>query len=548
MNIVGQGNLPFMSTDGEPNVAGDAKPKSPSDRRRMFRDACLILFCGAAFRFLYQIAFRPCWSGDSLGYSSMFYYWTQHTYSTSERPPVFALFLGLAQWLAGDRPLASGMGTASQYLVVWLQGILGLAAALVVYASLRALEVRPRIALAGGLAFSVIGAVCLFERLILTELLALFFITFGSFFFICSTRALQARADFRWPAMSGGLCFTLAILTRPENVVFFVTLIGFLFLLCIRTRFRTSLHWASWRLVRLALLLAVSTAPLVILWMSWNLLSIGQFRLNTLTGVTRTESVYNLFDRVDSADRVAGDLLQKSYLLKNRNGTIYRHHVWEAMPELTRAWQLGLLPVRYEERLPSNRHVLELRHWLERHFGLRERIVVNGVLLVQPIDLYDYLGVLSGRLAWRYPTIYVGNVVDNFLTDTFDYSYAPPEPAETNNPHAPEGGSVVRHVRLYNVAVWINRIEAPLLKLGYVVLLGYVLFSPLVIFGATDESLLRNSAVVGLAVAAFSVVAVSCAVAAYYPEHGIPFLGVLLVCACFAVDNRKGLVRALSGR
>jgi hypothetical protein len=283
----------------------------------------------------------------------------------------------------------------------------------------------------------------------------------------------------------------------------------------------------------------------MVLWMSWTLLSIGEFRFNTFTGITRTESVYNLFDRVEPADKVAGNLLEKSYLLKNRNGVVYRHHVWVAMPELFQAAQLGLLPVPFKEPAPSNRHILELRHWLDRRFGLHEHMVSGGLLLVQPVDLYDYLGALSGRLAWRNPSVYIRNVVDNFFRDTFSYSYAPPSPTETEDPRAPEGGSAVRQLRLYELALWINRIEAPLLSLAYVVLLGYVLFSPLLIFGGSDEYLLRDSAVVMLAVAAFSVTAASCVVAAYYPQHGIPFLGVLIICVCYALQNHDRILRAL---
>lgn len=502
---------------------------------RTLRDVALIAGCGGAFRVLYQIAFKPCWSGDSHVYTSMFYLWTQHYYSNSYRPPVYALFLGLVQWLAGQAPTPT---MASVYSAVYLQSLLGLVAALAVYASLRVLEVRPRIALAGGLAFSLIGAVCIFELLILTELLSLVTVTLGSCLFLRALHDLVAQKGFRWPALASGLCFSFAILTRPENLVFFTTLVALVMLLCVRCHFLVRVRWATWPLARLALLLVASAAPLVVLWMSWTLLNIGQFRIAIITGVTRTESVYNLFDRVEPKDRVAGALLQKSYLYKNSSGEIYRHHIWFALPELLQAAQLGQLPITPRERTPSNRYLVELRRWLDRLFGLHEHMVANGQVIFQPVDLYDYLGDLSGRLARRYPTVYMRNVLTNFFGDTFRYSYPPPSPAETENPRAPEGGGVVRNLGLYKVALWINWIEAPLLTASYVVLLGYVLFSPLLFFSGREEAILHDGGVFALAVAAFSVVIASCVVAAYYPEHGVSFFGVLVICVCFALHNR----------
>ena len=82
----------------------------------------IILACGTAFRLIYQMAYKPFWSGDSHGYSLVFYDWTiRHTYSIAERPPVYSLSLGLVQWLAGKAPVEYGMGVTSQYLVIRLQ-------------------------------------------------------------------------------------------------------------------------------------------------------------------------------------------------------------------------------------------------------------------------------------------------------------------------------------------------------------------------------------------------------------------------------------------
>ena len=209
------------------------------------------------------------------------------------------------------------------------------------------------------------------------------------------------------------------------------------------------------------------------------------------------------------------------------------------MPELEEAANAGALPIEVHEHLPTNRLLLGVRHWLNRNLGFQEHMVVNGQMIFQPVDLYDYLGVLSSKLERCYPAAYLHNVIDNFFTDTFRYDYAPPSPTETENPQAPEGGSAVRSVAIYEVALWINRIESPFLTAAYVVLLLFVLASPWIFFAGREETLLRDAAVCILAISAFAVIAASCVVAAYYPEHGIAFFGVLVICVCYALNNRE---------
>ncbi len=515
------------------------KSRVRSDRRTCIFHVAIILASGAAFRLIYQIAYRPFWSGDSSDYTDMFYLWARHTYSTAKRTPVYALFLGLVQRLAGDAPSHSGMGVPSQYLAVRLQSLLGLLAALLVYFSLRALAVRPKLALAGGICFAWVGGICLFEMFVLSELLSLFFLMVGTWFFLCCMRAVNNRTGIASLALLGGVCFGLAILTRPENLVFFVAITFVLVAIAVRCWYLPSMKWAAGPLTKVALLLAVSTAPLVLCWMTWNLVSFGQFRINTLNGLTSTESTYNMFNLVDTDDRVVGAVMWRSYLLKNGDGHIYRHHVWFALPILEQAWRNGLLPIASPRmHLSENAWVIEARNWLGRQLGINEQVRV-----FQPVDLWDYVGHVSWKLAKKYPSLYVHNVLDNFASDTFDYSIPPPSPSEIEDPRAPEGGSVVRNSALYTVTVWINRLEAPLLTASYVVLLSYILFSPLVLLGRDREHLLRDGAVVALAMGAFATILCSCVFAAYYPQHGVPFMGVLVICVVFAVSNVRRIVQ-----
>lgn len=83
-----------------------------------------------------------------------------------------------------------------------------------------------------------------------------------------------------------------------------------------------------------------------------------------------------------------------------------------------------------------------------------------------------------------------------------------------------------------------------MLTAGYVVLLGYILFSPLLLLGRNREHLLRNGAVVALAMGTFATILCSCVFAAYYPQHGVPFMGVLVLCAVFAVNNLERVLGA----
>lgn len=457
---------------------------------------------------------------------------------------MYALFLGLVQWLVGDAPSHYGMGVPSQYLVVRLQCLLGLLAAVLVYFSLRALAVRPKLALIGGISFALVGAVCLFELYVLSEVLSLFFLMLGTWLFLCCVRAANNRAGIAPLAMLAGVCFGIAILTRPENLVFFLAITLVLAVLAIRCCYLPDMKWAARSLIKVTLLLVVSAAPLVLGWMTWNLIGFGQFRINTLNGLTSTETTYDMFNLVDTEDRVVGAIMWRSYLLKNSDGHIYRHHVWVALADLTRAWQDGLLPIAPPRmHLSENASVIRARNWLDRQLGINEQI---GVF--QPVDLWDYVGHVSWKLARKHPALYLHNVLSNFASDTFDYSFLPPSPSETEDPRAPEGGSVVRNGTLYGVTVWINRLETPLLTASYVVLLAYVLFGPLVLLGRERELLLRDGAVVALAMGAFGTILCSCVFAAYYPQHGVPFMGVLVICVVFAIANSKRIVPIFGSR
>jgi len=84
-----------------------------------------------------------------------------------------------------------------------------------------------------------------------------------------------------------------------------------------------------------------------------------------------------------------------------------------------------------------------------------------------------------------------------------------------------------------------------LLTASYLVLLAYVLFSPLLLLGRKREHLLRDGAIVALAMGAFATILCFCVFAAYFPQHGVPFMGVLVICVVFAVSNSKRILGSL---
>ena len=520
-------NRQLQRTDMENTVEMNAEARSATPKQIRpgwhadILHVGIILASGAAFRLIYQMAYKPWWSGDSAMYSDLFYLWTHRIYVDAERTPGYPLFLGLAQWLAGNAPMARGMGVPSQYMAVRLQFVLGLLAAVFIYFSLRALSVRANLALAGGIGFALIGGVCLFEMRILSELLSLFFLTLGILFFLRCMQAVRKGTGFTIIVLLSGASFSYAIITRPENLVLVVVLSFMLVLLAVRCNYLPETRGYAKSLVKVALLLVVAASPLVLGWMTMNLIHIGQFRINTYNGALRTETTYNMFNLVDAEDRVVGDRLWRSYLASNSNGQVKRDHVWDALGDITYAWQGGLLPIpAFDWSSPENAHY-------------------PG----QIVHLYDYLGHISWKLAKKYPLLYLRNVLNNFAGDTFDYNLAPPSPAETKDPHAPEGGSVVRDKAFYTATVWINRIETPLLTAAYVILLAYVVFSPLLLLSREREDLLRDGAVVAIAMGAFATILCACAVAAYFPEHGVPFMGVLVICVVYTVGNSKRIAQ-----
>jgi hypothetical protein len=44
---------------------------------------------------------------------------------------------------------------------------------------------------------------------------------------------------------------------------------------------------------------------------------------------------------------------------------------------------------------------------------------------------------------------------------------------------------------------------------------------------------------------AFATILCFCVFAAYFPQHGVPFMGVLVICVVFAVSNSKRILGSL---
>ena len=46
-----------------------------------------------------------------------------------------------------------------------------------------------------------------------------------------------------------------------------------------------------------------------------------------------------------------------------------------------------------------------------------------------------------------------------------------------------------------------------------------------------------------VAMGAFATILCTCAVASYFPEHGVPFVSVLIICVVYTVSNSKRIVQ-----
>jgi hypothetical protein len=183
-----------------------------------------ILLAGLLARIPFYLAFRPVWSGDSPGYSLFYYLWRHHVFYLGERTPVYPLFLGAAQWLAGGPP-EPFLSQRAAYAAILMQSALDVLAAVLFYFTLRALRIRGSIALGASIFLATIPAVCGYEMNILNMSLAFFSLVLVISFFVSTVQRLRTGKDIGIAARATGTALAVAVLNRPDLLIFAVLLL-----------------------------------------------------------------------------------------------------------------------------------------------------------------------------------------------------------------------------------------------------------------------------------------------------------------------------------
>ena len=306
-------------------------------------------------------------------------------------------------------------------------------------------------------------------------------------------------------------------------------------------------------LPKVALLIALAAAPAILGWMTIMYVRIGQFRITTLYGWNKSHTVYNLFDRVGPEDKILGAIMAKSYRQQlETGGTNLRDIMWPAQDELVANY--AAYPWDDSTFHPSPFHQWFTRA-VQRRFGwvqipcrvqsvpyCFENMRIN-------IDIGDYLGSVSSKLARRYPGAWLANIAANFATETFNFNYSDAKPARLGAESIdPDGNAPVRNRSAANLVTMACKLHAPVLVLIYVVTLTWFLVSPFIIFCKNDEHWLRDSAVATLVIASVGTIVGTCVLAGFNRAYSLPHLVVFTICTAYAWEHRSRIAAAVSPR
>ena len=293
---------------------GPAPPDSVGPAIHLRIDALhilLILLSGALARIPFHKAYEAIWSGDSSGYADFYLCLTRHVFYLGERTPVYPLFLGLAQFIIAGSPQPYFDWNVC-HLVVMLQSALGVLSALLVFYVMRILQVRTSIALGAALFLATAPGVCFFEMNILNMALSFSLMAVTTALFFATVKRIDASQSFAVPALCTAAAMSLAVLNRPDLLIFAILLVTTMVAAVVRCRFRGYTFFAR-GLRRATLFIAAPVAIAVLGWMMLMYVGIGQFRITTLDGWNRSRTVYNLFDRVAPADHAIGSIMTQTY-------------------------------------------------------------------------------------------------------------------------------------------------------------------------------------------------------------------------------------------
>ena len=463
---------------------------------------------------------------------------------------MYPLFLGLAQWLSGVHA-SPKLSLSAAYVTVCLQSTLDIVAACVLYFTLGKLNIRRNIALASALFAATLPALCSLEVNILNLSLSFAVLVLCTSVFATLTRRVSHGARFVCTSLLCGLVFACAALLRPENLVFCTILATVLLGSWVILKLRGVTTLRENRVPVAVLLMILSAAPLILAWMTWNYVGIGEFRITTLTGWNRSKTVYNMFDRVEPEDRVLGQVLTSSYLRRNSNRRIVRDHFWQALHDLTNLYIY--MPVEDPTETPSAFH-MKVDRFFEDVLGMAKMPCERpgqlcSASIRRKVNLGDYVGRVSWKLIRRYPSAYLGNVADNFVRDTFNFRYADSEPAvESDRANTVDGGECVRNESLAKLLANGDQCAG---SASDSVLRCYLGFCHFRTTGSHEQRCRmprgrHNRHRIRLATVGTFIA--MCCLSGYNKEYSIPHLGVMVMCTAYAVENWSRIAAAMGLR
>jgi hypothetical protein len=545
-----------------PQVEAEVVPGAMAPRPAVYRDRPLliILVCGTILRVLYHWLLLPCFFADAVTYVDAGWLLTHGYFTDGARTPGYPLFLALARWLWVPHQPDLVFGAA--LLATGMQSILGVVAIVLVYDTLRALRVSDKAAIAGTAFFAVLNGVCEFEMFVLSQSLSLFALVLAVSLFVKTMAKVSDGEDPTRQAIAAGAAFSFAVLVRPENLGVFAIAVLTPGLLWLGARWRMRDRERSRRLVRIALLIPLGAAPMLLAWMTWNYIGIGRFQITTLTAWNRNSAVYNLFDRVDPEDRVLGELLAQADLVRNhpekvppkdrfwlpkQPGQVVQDTVLTAFRKIiARHGEMPLPPPRttssgigaWIRGLVSD----EARRYTRSYAaGVRTQFTLER----DPNDIGDYLASVSWKLARRYPNEWLRNAWLDFMREAFQFHVGPPEIGDLPDPHSYLDGGVILSPALRRPAIWSDRLQAPVMVFLFVLTLALAAAYPWAVLRRNNsETQLLDAAASALALGVLATIVGCCLLAVYMPHYGVPHWGTIVICGTYALDR---MARSLAG-
>jgi hypothetical protein len=154
-----------------------------------------------------------------------------------------------------------------------------------------------------------------------------------------------------------------------------------------------------------------------------------------------------------------------------------------------------------------------------------------------PNDIGEYMGRVSWKLVRRYPVAWLRNAGANFMREAFRFSFPPPPLGNTLEPRSFESGSVIRHPALRPLALWLDRVEAPLMTGLFALTLGLSLFAPSILWRKPDPANTLDAMAMTLAAGVVGTFVACCLFACYAPHYGLPHWGTIVICGVYAIDR-----------